>query len=471
MTAWTEAIGWALIHSIWQCAVAALLLRSTLFASRDAAVRYWAACAALLAAFGAFAATCLLCYRDPVWAVPERAFTLDPALIQGLDPGLADPVRHDTPPWIVPLWALGVSIVQLRNLVAWIAIRRMRGRSSCETSAEWRIRLTELATRMRVLRPVRMLESGVAQVPSVIGWLRPVILLPAGLLASLPAAHVEAILLHELAHIRRADWLVNLVQTLIEGLLFHHPAIWWISAVIRQEREHCCDDLAVAASGRRAHEYASALAALEESRWGMENREAAVLTATGGTLMRRIHRLLYPRRQPRFASAWTIVPLMLALTGLLFAWQNTAQDKPPSPYTLWLEEDVKYLIESAEREAFLRLRTDEERKHFIGQFWERRDPSPGTPENEFKEKHYRRIAYANERFSWKGAAGWATHRGRFLITFGPPDEIESHPAKEGRPARSMWIYNEIKGVGKHVVLTFIDSANNGDYKWVEQRVK
>lgn len=378
MTAWTEAIGWALIHSIWQCAVAALLLRLALFAGSEASTRYWSACAALAGAFAAFAVTCLACYPDPAGAARERRFTFDSALIQGLDPGLGNQERWDGSgllPWIVPLWVLGVHLFQFRNLSGWIVARRMRVRGVCDAALESRNRLGELAARMRISRPVRLLESGVAQVPSVIGWLRPVILVPAGLLASLPAAHVEAILLHELAHIRRADWVVNLVQTIIEGLLFHHPAVWWISRVIRREREHCCDDLAVAASGRRAHEYASALAALEESRWGRESRAGIALTATGGTLMTRIHLLLYPRRQPRFASAWTLIPLMLALTGLLFAWQNAAQETPRSPHTAWLNEDVKYLIEPVEREAFLRLRTDEERKHFIGQFWERRDPS------------------------------------------------------------------------------------------------
>ena len=99
---------------------------------------------------------------------------------------------------------------------------------------------------MRISRPVRLLESAIAEVPVVIGYLKPVILIPAGLLANLPVDQVEAILLHELAHIRRADYLVNLLQTMVESLLFYHPAVWWISHVIRTEREHCCDDFVLA---------------------------------------------------------------------------------------------------------------------------------------------------------------------------------------------------------------------------------
>ena len=99
-----------------------------------------------------------------------------------------------------------------------------------------------------------------------------------------------------------------------------------------------------------------------------------------------------------------------------------------TPYKKWLNEDVAYIITDEEREAFKRLSTDDERQQFIEQFWLRRDPTPDTEENEYKEEHYRRIAYANERFA-SGIPGWKTDRGRIYITFGPPDEIESHPVR------------------------------------------
>ena len=98
-----------------------------------------------------------------------------------------------------------------------------------------------------------------------------------------------------------------------------------------------------------------------------------------------------------------------------------------TPYRKWLNEDVAYIITDEERAAFKRLHTDEEREQFIEQFWLRRDPTPDTAENEFKEEHYRRIAYANERYA-SGIPGWKSDRGRIYITFGPPDEIESHPS-------------------------------------------
>src|SRR5262249_45036697 len=140
------------------------------------------------------------------------------------------------------------------------------------------------------------------------------------LLAGLPAGQVEAILLHELAHIRRCDYLVNLLQTFVEGLLFYHPATWWVSRVIRAEREHCCDDLVVATHGD-AHEYAQALAALEANRPAVP---AAAAAATGGSLVKRIRRLLVPTEQPRAASMPVIAAVILTITVVLTlnAWQT-----------------------------------------------------------------------------------------------------------------------------------------------------
>src|SRR5262249_22848328 len=178
-------------------------------------------------------------------------------------------------------------------------------------------------------RSVALLESCRAVVPVVIGHVRPVILRPVGLLAGLPLAQIESILLHELAHIRRYDYLINLLQTSVEDLLFYHPGVWWISGVIRVERENCCDDLVVATHGD-AHEYAVALAALEQNRWAP--REAA-LAATGGSLMNRIRRLLRQPEGPR--PAWT--PLFSAgiLTTIaavvLTAWSVKTPSNSPAP--------------------------------------------------------------------------------------------------------------------------------------------
>jgi len=146
-----------------------------------------------------------------------------------------------------------------------------------------------------------------------------------------------------------------------------------------------------------------------------------------------------------------------------------------TPYRKWLSEDVTYIITDEERQTFKRLQTDEERDQFIEQFWLRRDPTPDTIENEYKEEHYRRIAYANEHFA-SGIPGWKTDRGRFYIMYGPPDEIESHPAggsyerpiDEGGGETStypfeQWRYRYLEGIGTNVMLEFVDPSNSGEY--------
>lgn len=156
--------------------------------------------------------------------------------------------------------------------------------------------------------------------------------------------------------------------------------------------------------------------------------------------------------------------------------QKAIQREMESPYKKWLSEEVPYVITDEERNAFKKLSTDEEREQFIEQFWERRNPNPGSPENEFKEEYYRRIAYANERFS-SGIPGWKTDRGRIYIMYGPADEVESHPSggsyirppEEGGGETStfpfeQWRYRYIEGIGSNIILEFVDPSMTGEYR-------
>ena len=146
-----------------------------------------------------------------------------------------------------------------------------------------------------------------------------------------------------------------------------------------------------------------------------------------------------------------------------------------TPYKKWLNEDVVYIITDEEKTAFKRLATDEEREQFIEQFWLRRDPTPDTEENEFKEEHYRRIAYANDHYA-SGIPGWKTDRGRIYIVYGPPDEIESHPSggtyerpmEEGGGETStypfeQWRYRYLEGIGTNIIIEFVDPTMSGEY--------
>ena len=155
--------------------------------------------------------------------------------------------------------------------------------------------------------------------------------------------------------------------------------------------------------------------------------------------------------------------------------QKAIQKEMESPYKKWLEEEVPYIITPEERSAFKKLSTDDEREQFIEQFWERRNPNPGSPENEFKEEYYRRIAYANEHYA-SGIPGWRTDRGRIYIMYGPADEIDAHPSggsyqrtpEEGGGETSTypfetWRYRYIDGIGTNIMLEFVDPTMTGEY--------
>jgi beta-lactamase regulating signal transducer with metallopeptidase domain len=190
-------------------------------------------------------------------------------------------------PWLVMAWGMGVLALSIRLLGGWWLVRRIRDSIGNAPLPDWQPRLAALARRIGVSRPVRLCRSALVQVPTAIGWLHPVILLPVSTLTGLSPGQIESILAHELAHIRRHDYLVNLLESLVETLLFYHPGVWWVSRRIREERELCCDDLAVGITGDPVL-YAEALCRLERLRG---EAVALAVAASGGSLLARITRL------------------------------------------------------------------------------------------------------------------------------------------------------------------------------------
>jgi len=190
----------------------------------------------------------------------------------------------------------------------------------------------------------------------------------------------------------------------------------------------------------------------------------------------RIQRLLHPhhagvQRPQTWTPLLAAVVLLITAAAAVAAWQHPAPPPPStgaavSPYLRWLNEDVAYIIADEERAAFTRLATDPERARFIEQFWLRRDPTPGTPNNEFKVEHYRRISYASQRFPSQTRPGWQTDRGRLYIIYGPPDEIESHTSGSAttRFPYDIWLYHHVQGIGNNLFLQFVDKTGNGDYR-------
>jgi beta-lactamase regulating signal transducer with metallopeptidase domain len=228
-------------------------------------------------------------------------------------------------PWIFRLWLAGVAALSLFHLGGWSRVRRLP-RQGRPAGQDLQALARGLGSRLGIGRAVALLESTAVSVPMVVGWLQPVVLVPASVLTGLPPSQLAAVLAHELAHVRRHDYLVNLLQTAVETLLFYHPAVWWVSAQVRRERENCCDDLAVGVCGDRLG-YARALANLEGLR---APASPLVLAASGGSLVERIRRLVgAPVHRPRQSWMAGVLALsLLPLAGLEISHASGTPDRP-----------------------------------------------------------------------------------------------------------------------------------------------
>jgi TonB family protein len=216
-------------------------------------------------------------------------------------------------PWILLAWFAGVILFVGRLNVGLLVARRMRSAGTTAAPAELQQVFEAVRRRLGIARAVRLMHSALVQAPTVIGWLRPVVLIPASCLTGLSTMQIEAVLAHELAHIRRHDYLVSVLQSVIETLLFYHPAVWWVSKQVRRERECCCDEMAVAVGGDRLA-YARALSLLEERR---SFYPEVALGANGGVLKMRIKRLLGCKEDAAVSqfAAFTVLALIVALAG------------------------------------------------------------------------------------------------------------------------------------------------------------
>ena len=332
-----EALGWALIHSLWQCAAIAVFFATANLALRRASAnaRYLLAYATLLAMPAAMAATFVALFQRHDSAAALAGATPTFARIATVElPSAINVAPSHAVPYlqiVVWFWIAGVVAMSAWSTTGWLVAQRLKRRSKHALPEIWQSRLATLAGQLGIHRAIRLCESTLAQVPAVIGWIRPVILVPAGALINLSAQELEAVLAHELAHIRRFDYVANLLQSAIEALMFYHPAAWWVGQRIRAERENCCDDLAIAACGDRVV-YARALTALEEMRGAYPQ---FAMAATGGPLLDRVRRLLGkddPRRRslPVWLALVTVLVAVLAVsTGIRLRAQ--APPVPPVP--------------------------------------------------------------------------------------------------------------------------------------------
>ena len=316
-----EALGWTLLHSLWQGAVFAILLAVLFIALRSytAQSRYVVATGLLTAFFVTVGATFWLQWQEASnrvelaarqsESVPtELGFGFDEtsttAMKTGMDGAIAQSKHAEVAtadqshwltalseyyerhlPLLVTFWLLGVLFLQLRFLGQVAYVQRLKHYGTQLFPTSWSDKIEELESKLRIQKTVRYLTSLRIESPMVIGWLKPVVLMPRQLLQSLSETEIYAVLAHELAHIRREDFVVNLMQTLLCNVFFFHPGVWWMSNRVDDEREHCCDDLAVAATGQAAS-YAKTLINVSELQLARQSN-APLAVAFSGTRKQR----------------------------------------------------------------------------------------------------------------------------------------------------------------------------------------
>lgn len=264
--------------------------------------------------------------------------------------------------WIVGGWLIGVLLCSLRPLLGWRMLRRLRRIGISPPSDDVLAAFTRVSQQLGLRRAVKVFHSTLATGPLVVGYLKPVVLLPVSLVTSIPLSQLEAILAHELAHIRRHDFIINLFQTLMETLFFYHPAIWWLSRRIRIEREHCCDDLVVKLFNNGV-DYGRALLAIEQLQ---SQRTVLALGAADGSLLGRIRRISgSTSHQSRFIP-WLATPIALSVVcGMWMAGQEliygASDEQANHPDSIAIAaDDNSSLAKIGEFEVLL-LRKDETR--------------------------------------------------------------------------------------------------------------
>ncbi|MEM6800120.1 MAG: M56 family metallopeptidase [Bacteroidota bacterium] len=337
-----QSLGWTLLHACWQgCLVALIWAITQIFLSQSSPQKRY------LASMGALF-TLLLCSILTFWQLlPDQpqGIALEPISLASIEssPLLQTPLfdkittiesdrswrdlLNDLTPWFSLAWMLGAALMGLRFSGGLWYIQQLKTKELSPLSTNWELRAEKIAKKMGIQKKWQVMESRLVSEPLTIGYAKNLILIPAGILSGLSPEQVEAILAHEFAHIHRADYFFNLLQSLIEILFFFHPAVWWLSREIRRERELCCDDLAVAKLGD-AYTYAEALTQLQLFRHSPQHFLSMKAKGKSGNFTARIQRLFQSKRK---GSPWKSISaailLCLALVGSAYYGYTKSQEK------------------------------------------------------------------------------------------------------------------------------------------------
>ncbi len=428
----TDALGWTLLHSLWQGTLIAFTLGVVMIVLRRASARA-RSLAASIALLTTMSATCLtfIALYEPL-SVDNAALEAASVQVEKASPSSESTVQtpaqkgfralrfaplsisreaiwldrvQEYLPALVLIWLLGAICLALRFLGGMVYAQRMKHFRAHPASAEWQSRVAELAERLKLRRAPLLVESGLANAPMLVGFLKPIILVPMGFLSGLQTAHIEAIIAHELAHARYQDYLMSILQAVIETVMFYHPAVWWMSSQVRQEREHAADDLAADLCGD-SRALAHALAILEERSLASDEAHFATagVGANDGHLLTRVKRLL--GKQPERTFSLEYLAAYLVITSI-FALSLTASPML-QPMVKPLVEPVVERAQAAASNLAARLvplttpsipdstaRNDSGKTH---SFWsdDNSISTEGFWEAKFKEKSLTLIMYKNK---------------------------------------------------------------------------
>lgn len=317
-----HVLGWSLVHFVWQGTALAALAAVLMGLCRTSSARYFVSVSVLAVMLIAPVATLLYLQQgnlpsnfrksSPIvsaaWPAPVRhgsAAAVSPAL---------RPAPSDALPWLVEAWLFGVALLSLRSAGGFLLLERER-RKRCSVVTDQILEICyTLQDQLGITRAIQYCQCKWLQAPAVIGWFHPLVFLPATALTGLSGEQLQAVIAHELAHIRRFDQFVNVFQVLVETLLFYHPAVWWLNKRIRTEREHCCDEIAVSVCGNPV-EYARALTLMEEWR----NAPVFAMAANRGPLADRIMRVLGLKTLGAGMRGIGLTASLLCLSAALFA--------------------------------------------------------------------------------------------------------------------------------------------------------
>jgi beta-lactamase regulating signal transducer with metallopeptidase domain len=345
-----RAICWTLLHSLWQGLIFAIVAGIVLVLTKKASssLRYNLLCCGMILFLAVSGYTFYRQLHIPAaseaptagslpavtggWTTTATTPPITTATSHTLRTGIDSLVRYFNAhaSLVVVIWFIIFLARFVQVLSGVVYAQRIRHYQTSAAPSEWRQRLTLLLDRLQITRPVSLLQSGFVKVPMVVGWLKPVILIPIGMLAHISPEQVESILLHELAHIRRQDYVFNLVQHVVDTLFFFNPALLWISSLIRTERENCCDDIAIRQTKSRRR-LIEALVSFHEYRQSAQPY-ALSLTGRNNRVVRRVERIVH--RKNHSLNAGERLLLMGGLMTLSVAFitiDSSRQDASTSP--------------------------------------------------------------------------------------------------------------------------------------------